>query len=139
MRPMSPMNDHSTRPLRLAEALDLPKTSEGLSVLGADSSVHLTVLSEAFREVVSLEEAIALLLSPEASIALEASVAAIHSVVFPVVVTPVAEVMAEVTDNQGVKGQQRGPSGPLFLSAHRPRDSEETYIRTSSIQPNLIS
>ena len=88
--------------------MDLLGTPEGLSVLEIDHSVHRTVLSEAFREVVSLEETIALLLSLEGAIAQEASVEVIHSVVFPVAVTPAdfraavtsaAQVMPEVTDN----------------------------------------
>jgi hypothetical protein len=74
------MNDLSAHPLRLDAALDLLETSEGLSVPGVDRSVHLRVLSEAFMEVAS----------PAEAIALEASVAATPAAVTPVV---------EVTDN----------------------------------------
>jgi len=101
----------------LAGVLDLLKISEGLSVPEADRSVPLTVLSEASMWVASPAEPIVLAVSPAAT-APEASVVAIHWVVFPVAVTPaaatsVAEVMAEGTDNQG---SQRTPKRIVWSS-----------------------
>ena len=108
MRPMLLMGDHSTRLLRLAEALDLPKTSEDLSARGADPSVHLTVLPEALRGVVS-PEAI-LLLSLEPAIALEAPAVEATPAVSPEPVTP-----ADVTDNNQTPLTKRRIMGPPFL------------------------
>jgi len=105
VHPISPKDDLSTHPPRLAEAPDLPKTSEGLLVPGVGRLPHLKVLSEAFMGVVSQEEVIVSAASPLAT-ALEASVAAIHSVGFLAGVTPEASpavvTAEEVTDNRQV-------------------------------------
>jgi hypothetical protein len=86
-------------PLRSAGVLDPLETSEGLSALEADLSALFTVLSGALMEVVSRVERAALAAFPAEAIAPEASVAAIHPVVSPAVVTLAVSPVAEDVDN----------------------------------------